>query len=698
MKITNILILFVFLSLSSLYSQNFFWEKTFGPNEGHVSDLYITPNGNIYAGTSGGVFMSSDNGENWLHLGMADKNIYSVMVNSQNTIFAGTYYYYGNTSMSENGVYYSTNNGVNWILSSLNNCYIRDIVQTSYGSIIATTVYSDGISGGVFRSTDNGINWTYIDILANKGGWEISVSNVNNIFITLFEATIAKSTNDGVNWVISHDTVANGLSCIDATIPGYIFAGSPVGSFFRSTDDGNSWVTLNYPYIYKVRKVKALSNGSVFTGTTYEGIWKSTNYGKNWLTYIYPDSSFSSVSCLNNKDNYLFSGFYNGTLFRSSDNGNSWLEKTRGLSASYVHTIFKTSSGNLLSGTENGLHLSSDNGIHWNRLPIGFKRVYTVVEKDANNIFAFGHKIWKSSNQGLNWVMINYPNDISAISAIVNNNGDIYFSSYGYIYKSTNNGVNWNSSFYNSSSTFSLAKNSMGYIFAVGYPNIYKSSNNGNNWTVIYTINSGQLGSIAIGPDDKIYVCTSTDVISSSDNGLNWGSMNFNQNIIYGRIMIDPYGKLIVSTCINGIYYYDGNWSTLNNGLENKIVYALGLNSAGQILAGTMGSGIYRSNGPIGITPMSSQIPSQFSLSQNYPNPFNPATKIKFSIPAGYASRTILSVYDILGREVAVLVNEQLRPGTYEVAWEAYVFPSGVYFYTITSGSFKETRKMVLLK
>ncbi|NOS84682.1 MAG: T9SS type A sorting domain-containing protein [Ignavibacteria bacterium] len=101
---------------------------------------------------------------------------------------------------------------------------------------------------------------------------------------------------------------------------------------------------------------------------------------------------------------------------------------------------------------------------------------------------------------------------------------------------------------------------------------------------------------------------------------------------------------------------------------------------------------------PIGIDPVSSEIPSQFSLSQNYPNPFNPATKIKFAIPAGYASQTILSVYDILGRQVAVLVNEQLKPGTYEVDWYASVYPSGVYFYKINLGSFFEIKRMVLLK
>jgi len=703
LSLSNILLILFLLSNipNYIYSQSFNWEKTYGPCEGHVSDLYIAANGNIYAGTSGGVFMSSNNGENWIYLGLADLNINAVMVNQQNTIYAGAYFYYNDTIMGENGVYYSTNNGLSWILSSLNNCYIYDLVKTNNGSIIATSANSDFLGSKVFRSTDNGLNWMNIDILSNKSGMEISISNNDNIFIALNEATIAKSTNDGVNWVITYDTVANGLSCLDATIPGYIFAGSRIGYFFRSTDNGNSWVTLNDPYIYKVREVKALSNGFVFTGTTYEGIWKSTNFGNNWVTNLYPDSNFSTVSCLNYKDSYLFSGFYNRTLFRSNDYGTSWIEKTSGLSASYVNTIFKTSSGNLLSGTENGLHLSNDNGMHWSRLQIGFHRVYTVVEKEANNIFAFGNKIWKSSNQGLDWQIINYPVDIAALSAIVNINGDIYFSSYGRIYKSTNNGVNWNSNFYVSGNTLSLAKNSSGHLFAVGHPKIYRSLNNGINWTEIYANNSEILGTIAVGPDDKVYVCTANDIIVSTDNGLNWGSMNFNHSIIYGRLLIHPSGKIIVSTCIDGIYYFDGNWNILNSGLDKKIVYSLGLNSAGQILAGTMGSGIYRSNGPIGITPVSSQIPSHFSLSQNYPNPFNPVTKIKFDLPAFVeTTRGVVSlkIHDILGREVAVLVNEQLRPGSYEVDWDASAFPSGVYFYTITSGSFKETRKMVLLK
>ena len=93
--------------------------------------------------------------------------------------------------------------------------------------------------------------------------------------------------------------------------------------------------------------------------------------------------------------------------------------------------------------------------------------------------------------------------------------------------------------------------------------------------------------------------------------------------------------------------------------------------------------------------------PSEFLLSQNYPNPFNPSTKIKFTIPSNVKSETsnvILKVYDILGNELATLVNKELPAGEYEVKFDAGNLSSGMYFYKLQAGSFIETKKMVLLK
>ena len=93
-------------------------------------------------------------------------------------------------------------------------------------------------------------------------------------------------------------------------------------------------------------------------------------------------------------------------------------------------------------------------------------------------------------------------------------------------------------------------------------------------------------------------------------------------------------------------------------------------------------------------------LPKEFALQQNYPNPFNPTTNFQYSIASagGGSQLTILKVYDILGREVATLVNEVKQPGEYSVTWDASNEPSGVYICRLSAGSFTEVRKLLLLK
>lgn len=99
---------------------------------------------------------------------------------------------------------------------------------------------------------------------------------------------------------------------------------------------------------------------------------------------------------------------------------------------------------------------------------------------------------------------------------------------------------------------------------------------------------------------------------------------------------------------------------------------------------------------PIGITQLSNGIPSKFSLSQNYPNPFNPATNIEFKI--AQSGKVKLIVFDMLGREAEIIVNQQLTPGVYKVNWNASKLTSGVYFYKLITEDYSETRKMILVK
>jgi hypothetical protein len=91
-----------------------------------------------------------------------------------------------------------------------------------------------------------------------------------------------------------------------------------------------------------------------------------------------------------------------------------------------------------------------------------------------------------------------------------------------------------------------------------------------------------------------------------------------------------------------------------------------------------------------------------FTLSQNYPNPFNPSTTIKFTIPFVETTRRVVStklvVYDILGREIKVLLNKKLSPGSYEVEFDGSNLPSGVYLYRLMANNCKVTKKMILIR
>jgi len=111
---------------------------------------------------------------------------------------------------------------------------------------------------------------------------------------------------------------------------------------------------------------------------------------------------------------------------------------------------------------------------------------------------------------------------------------------------------------------------------------------------------------------------------------------------------------------------------------------------------------VLKSNITTDVEDETSSIPEKYSLSQNYPNPFNPSTTIKYSIPKSvgkrHASSLQLKIYDVLGREVVTLVNKVQKPGNYEVQFNAQNFPSGVYYYKLKTGSFVQTKKMILLK
>jgi hypothetical protein len=107
-------------------------------------------------------------------------------------------------------------------------------------------------------------------------------------------------------------------------------------------------------------------------------------------------------------------------------------------------------------------------------------------------------------------------------------------------------------------------------------------------------------------------------------------------------------------------------------------------------------TGVYNGSLITDVKDKTNLLPAQFSLSQNYPDPFNPSTTISFTIPS--RSSVSLKIFDLLGREVATIVSEELPAGTYARQWYAGKMSSGVYFYRLQAGSFTQTKRLVLLK
>jgi hypothetical protein len=210
----------------------------------------------------------------------------------------------------------------------------------------------------------------------------------------------------------------------------------------------------------------------------------------------------------------------------------------------------------------------------------------------------------------------------------------------------------------------------------------------------------------------------------STDGGTTWGTDT--------RLTNAPYGSNYSSVSVSGqvvhivwedgrdfnvdIYYKRSTDGGVSWGADTRLTYDPSLSYYPSVaVSGSVVHAVWQDNrngnwevyykkdttgNLTGINNLNSEIPNRFSLSQNYPNPFNPTTKIHFSFPPSPLERVgvRLVIYDVLGRKVETLINEQLQTGTYEVEFDGSRYSSGLYFYTIQSESFKETRKMVLLK
>jgi len=403
---------------------------------------------------------------------------------------------------------------------------------------------------------------------------------------------------------------------------------------------------------------------SIFGTEIVNAQWESASPSGN------PTISSLEVSPDGSGGTYLFAGSANDVVvYRTSTHGQQWesFAVTTNRAINSLMAVQNQSGGTDLFAalSQNpSVKLSTDYGETWSNVNIGlFLSVYTSLAVIDEVIFAGS------------------------------------FAGRG-VYKSTNNGLIWSQTALNNRFIYALATMDSYLLAGTSSFGFQFSSNNGTSWTEAGFTNQNVFAIAVI--DNNIFVSARDSVFRTTDLGITWtpASNNLPTNKVLTFAVYE--NNLFASTLGFGVWLstdFGGNWTNESEGFDfAQEAFALIVNEP-YLFAGRQFSGVWRrllSQMVTSVELINNQIPNDFILKQNYPNPFNPSTNIEYSIPS--ESFVELKVYDVLGDDVASLVNEQQQAGVYRADFTASNLSSGVYFYKLQAGSFIETKKMILLR
>jgi photosystem II stability/assembly factor-like uncharacterized protein len=378
-----------------------------------------------------------------------------------------------------------------------------------------------------------------------------------------------------------------------------------------------------------------------------------------------------------------WAGGANGVVLKTTNNGFTWrnvgggaigAEEIYAIDALDTTTAFVTT-----SPSASYIFRTTDGGASWDTVftqPGGFINGIDMV--DASVGYAVGDPVgpWtvlKTTDGGATWSRLATEPAQAGSEAGWNNSFQVmdqhiwFGTSNSRVYRSTDGGATWSFATTPFTNSFELHFNNVDEGIVVGNGSA-RTTNGGATWIPMESPipGSGNMYGASGSGDRDYWVGRGPVVYRSTDRGISW---------------VTSY------TGGNAIAHLDF-WTAPSFGLEpNTRGWTVGGSGSISAFFGAV-SGVKEIDGE--------GIPTAYALEQNYPNPFNPSTKITFSVPS--SEQVVLKVYDLLGQEVATLVNERMNPGRYEASFDASKLASGVYFYRLTAGSFNQVKKMLLLK
>jgi photosystem II stability/assembly factor-like uncharacterized protein len=614
-------------------------------------------------GDSSAIYKSTNAGDNW----------FSVFNSNSAYPFKKIYFINENTGYTyrqqDSKLFKTTDNGNNWINIQTN---IPNINSNRYyfGFLFKNenTGYYCGDILGIYKTTDGGYNWNVSSFLS-PNIYSLCFINENTGFGVGYNGAYAKTTNDGLNWVLQDTIYPHYDNLIDIkfldSINGFIFMQN-AGVMFRTTNQGLNWT---------------LQQGSLFMGLygfdfsdlntgyivgTAGIILKTTNSGTNW-------QFVSSGNYFNNLISISFINQNNGCTVGSdgilwTTNGGEMWQLPMSLNSDYFLSVQYLDTTSILAASYNRIHKSTDKGLNW---VINASFPYFSCMHFINNMTGFVDAeggIIKTTNAGENWTYIHSDTTLGFSRLFFLNEFTGFGTGlefYSKIYKTINGGINWNIVFDGNSNIMDI--NSLNFTdslhgFASTYNSLLMTTNGGNNWSYkLIQEYYGLISSYFVNKNTGFMTGYSGTLIKTTNCGDNWIMQNSG----------------ILNEDLNNIFFLDSNigWVIGNHGIILKTTDG--------------GSSVWIKNNI-------EDVPQNYFLYQNYPNPFNPTTNIKYAIPKdGFVT---IKIYDLLGREINKIVSETQKAGFYTVQFNGASLSSGVYFYRIKSGSFVQTKKMVLIK
>jgi photosystem II stability/assembly factor-like uncharacterized protein len=528
---------------------------------------------------------------------------------------------------------------------------------------ISYALYNDGaVYIGLYKTTDYGSNWTNADpdmeILngVSNFSWyfgqvRINPTDPNKIYV--MDVGFMSSNDGGANWSLSYQThVDHHALAFNPANTNYLINGDD-GGIYISTDNGSTWSgpkQMPNTQFYEIGL--DYNNPQKLYGGTQDNNTIRTQTGNldDWNALIGGDGFYVIVDFTN--PNIIYAESQNGYLQKSTDGGANFYNARNGINQNEptnwsTPVIMDPNNSNILYYGTNRVYRTTNGAANWTAISpdltddgprLGTVTTIDVAATNSNVIFAGtdDSHVWVTTDNGTTW------NDVSASLPyrwVTRVKVDPNNESNVYV---TFSGLKWHDP----------------------QPHVFKSSDKGNNWTDISSnLPDAPVNAFAVDNNDPNRLYLGSDV---------GAFMSFNGGV---------------------------SWQPIADGLPTVSVYDMKIHPTENYLAiGTHGRSMYMVDLSQVVNNVQNQstIAENFKLYQNYPNPFNPTTKLSFVI--GHSSFVTLKVYDVLGKQVATLVNEEKSSGKYSVNFNANNLASGIYFYKIDAGNFTKTMKMILMK